>query len=132
MRTIVLAIVAAMAATSATAMDLPVTGLELNVESKTFRKMDAETNHVTIEPELRYTTGALAFYGSSLVTVYETDHASGDDFAITNVLEDGYKPTLDFGVEYDINENMMAYGESSWDFDAEDRGEIEIGVAFNF
>ena len=132
MRTIVLAIVAAMAATSATAMDLPVAGLELNTEAKAFRKMDAETNNLTVEPELRYTTGALAFYGSSLITVYETGHASGDDFAITNVLDDGYKPTLDFGVEYDINENMMAYGESSWDFNAEDRGEIEVGLSFNF
>ena len=132
MRTFVLALVAAMAATSATAMDLPLPGLELNTEAKVFRKMDAETNNVTIEPELRYTTGALAFYGSSLITVYETGHASGNDFAITNVLDDGYKPTLDLGVEYTINENMMAYGESSWDFNAEDRGEIEVGLSFNF
>ena len=132
MRTFVLALVAAMAATSATAMDLPLPGLELNTEAKVFRKMDAETNNVTIEPELRFTTGAVSVYASSLVTVYETGHASGDDFAITNVWEDGYKPTLDFGAEYSINETMMVYGESSWDFDAEDRGEIEVGLSFNF
>ena len=132
MRTFVLAMVAAMAATTATAMDLPVAGLELNTEAKAFRMIDAETNNVTIEPELRYTTGALSLYTSSLVTVYETDHASGDDFAIMNIWEDGHKPTLDLGAEYSINANTMVYGETSWDFNAEDRGDIEVGVSFNF
>jgi len=132
MRTFVLAMVAAMAATTATAMDLPVAGLELNTEAKAFRLMDAETNNVTVEPELRFTTGAVSLYTSSLVTVYETGHASGDDFAVMNIWEDGYKPTLDFGAEYSINPNAMVYGETSWDLDTEDRGEIEVGVSFNF
>ena len=132
MRTIVLAMVAAMAATSASAMDLPVPGLALNTEVKAFRTIDAETNNVTVEPELRYTTGSLSLYGSSLVTVYETGHASGDDFAIQNVWEDGHKPTIDLGAEYSINANTMVYGETSWDFNAEDRGDIELGISFNF
>jgi hypothetical protein len=132
MRTFVLALVAAMAATTASAMDLPVPGLELNTEAKAFRQIDAETNHVTVEPELRYTAGAVSVYTSSLVTVYETDHASGDDFAVMNIWEDGYKPTLDFGAEYSINESAMVYGETSWDFNTEDRGEIEVGISFNF
>jgi len=134
MRTFVLAMVAAMAATSATAMDLPVPGLALNTEVKAFHKVDAETNHITLEPELRFTPadGPLSLYGSSLITAYETDHASGDDFAIQNVFEDGYKPTLDLGAEYTINANTMVYGETSWDFNAEDRGEIEVGLSFNF
>jgi hypothetical protein len=134
MRTFVLAMVAAMAATSATAMDLPVPGLALNTEVKAFHKVDAETNHITLEPELRFTPadGSLSLYGSSLITAYETDHASGDDFAIMNIWEDGYKPTLDLGAEYTINANAMVYGETSWDFNAEDRGEIEVGLSFNF
>jgi hypothetical protein len=132
MRTFVLALVAAMAATTASAMDLPVPGLELNTEAKAFRQLDAETNHVTVEPELRYTAGAVSVYTSSLVTVYETGHASGDDFAVMNIWEDGYKPTLDFGAEYSINESAMVYGETSWDFNTEDRGEIEVGISFNF
>ena len=132
MRTFVLAMVAAMAATTASAMDLPVAGLELNTEAKAFRMVDAETNHVTVEPELRYTAGAVSVFTSSLVTVYETDHASGDDFAIMNIWEDGHKPTLDLGAEYSINANTMVYGETSWDFNAEDRGDIEVGVSFNF
>lgn len=131
MRTFVLALVAAMAATSASAMDLG-NGLSLNTEVKAFRLIDAETNNVTVEPELRFTTGAVSVYTSSLVTVYETGHASGDDLAITNIWEDGHKPTLDFGAEYSINATTVLYGESSWDFNAEDRGEIEVGLSFNF
>lgn len=132
MRTFVLAMVAAMAATSATAMDLPVPGLALNTEVKAFHKVDAETNNITVEPELRYTTGDLSLFTSSLITAYETDHASGDDIAIMNIWEDGYKPELEFGAEYSINANTLVYGESSWDFNTEDRGEIEVGVSFNF
>ena len=132
MRTFVLAMVAAMAATTASAMDLPVPGMELNTEVKAFRQIDAETNNVTVEPELRFTTGAVSLYTSSLVTVYETGHASGDDFAVMNIWEDGYKPTLEFGAEYSINPNTVVYGESSWDFNAEDRGDIEVGISFNF
>jgi hypothetical protein len=132
MRTFVLAMVAAMAATTASAMDLPVPGMELNTEVKAFRMIDAETNNVTVEPELRYTTGAVSLFTSSVVTVYETDHASGDDIAIMNIWEDGYKPELEFGAEYSINPNTVVYGESSWDFNAEDRGDIEVGISFNF
>jgi hypothetical protein len=124
--------VAAMAATSATAMDLPVPGLALNTEVKAFHKVDAETNNITVEPELRYTTGDLSLFTSSLITAYETGHASGDDIAIMNIWEDGYKPELEFGAEYSINANTLVYGESSWDFDTEDRGEIEVGISFNF
>ena len=131
MRTFVLALVAAMAATTASAMDLG-NGLELNTEVKAFRLMDAETNNVTVEPELRYTTGAVSLYTSSLVTVYETDHASGDDFALQNITEDGHKPVLELGVEYSINDKTMLYSESTWDFNAEDRGDVEVGVSFNF
>ena len=134
MRTIVLAMVAAMAATSASAMDLPVPGLALNTEVKAFHKVDAETNHITVEPELRYTPadGPLSLWGEVPLTVYETDHASGDDFAIQNIGETGYKPTLELGADYTINANTTAYAETSWSFDTEDRGEIEVGVTFNF
>jgi len=123
--------VAAMAATTATAMDLG-NGLSLNTEVKAFHKVDAETNNITVEPELRYTTGAVSVYTSSLITAYETNHASGDNLAIVNMFDDGYKPTLDFGAEYSINTNAIVYGETSLDLNTEDRGEIEVGISFNF
>lgn len=134
MRTLVLAMVAAVATTSASAMDLPVPGLSLNTEVKAFHKVDAEKNYLTIEPELRMTPvdGPLSIWAEVPLTVYETDHASGDDFAIQNVWEDGHKPTLELGVDYDISERTTAYAETSYSFNTEDRGEIEVGVSFNF
>jgi len=54
MRTFVLAIVAAMAATSATAMDLPVPGLALNTDVVAQHKVDAEATTLTITPELEW------------------------------------------------------------------------------
>lgn len=122
--------------TSVSAADLPVPGLELNTEVKAFRTIDAEKNNVTVEPELRYSPdfllGGLSFTTSSLLTVYETDHASGDDIAIQNIWEDGHKPTIDFGVEYQFMQNATAYAESGWDFNTEGRTDIEVGVSFNF
>jgi dihydrofolate reductase len=47
MRTIVLAMVAAMATAPVMAADLG-NGLELNTEAKAFHKVDATTNHVTM------------------------------------------------------------------------------------
>lgn len=120
--------------TSAMALDLPVTGLELNTEVKAFHKVEAETNHLTIEPELRYTPGVgpLSIWAEVPMTVYETGHASGDDFAITNIWEDGHKPTLELGADITLGGGVTAYGETTWNFNTEDRGEVEVGVSFNF
>jgi hypothetical protein len=125
----------ALTSTSAVAGDLPaLPGVFLNTEVKAFRKFDAETNHLTVEPELAYEFASLplSLTVSSLLTVYETNHASGDDFAIGNILENGHKPTLDFGFEYEVIPNGQLYGETSWDFNTEDRGEVEVGLSFNF
>ena len=135
MRTTVLAIVAALATTSVSAADLGIAGLSLNTEVKAFHKVDAETNHITIEPELRWTpnAGPLSMYGEVPLTMYETNHASGDDFAVTNIWDEGHKPTLELGVDYTINSSTMAYAETTYDYNRDKgRGEIEIGVAFNF
>lgn len=134
MRKTLIAMATLFAATTAQAADLPVPGLSLNTEVKAFHKVDAETNHITIEPELRFTPvdGPLSLYSSSLITAYETDHASGDNFAIINIFDDGQHPDLTVGAEYSLSESSYIYGETKWDFNAEDRGEIEVGVSFNF
>lgn len=133
MRTLVLAMVAAMATAPVMAADLG-NGLSLNTELKAFHKVDAETNHVTIEPELRWTpaAGPLALWAEAPITVYETNHTSGSDFALSNILEDGQTPLLEMGVDYSVSSAMTLYGETSYDFNTEARGEIEIGVSFNF
>ena len=118
----------------ATAQDLG-SNLALNTELKAFHKVDAETNHITIEPELRWTpaAGPLSLWGEVPITVYETDHASGDDLALMNVLDDGSYPVLELGFDYAVNPTSVVYGETTYDFNgAGDRGEIEVGVKINF
>jgi len=133
MRKTVLALVAAMAATPVLAADLPVPGLSLDTEIKAFHKVDAETSHITVEPELRYThaDGPLSVYGSTLVTAYD-GAAADDNFVLFDVLDEGSRPDITLGAEYTINANAMVYGETTWDVDASDRGEIEVGLSFNF
>jgi hypothetical protein len=129
----VLFAVAALTATSTAAADLGM-GLALNTEVKAYHKVDAETNHLTVEPELRWTSaaGPLSVYGEMPITMYETNHTSGDDWNVVNILDDGNYPLLELGAEYDINGNTMAYAETTYDFNAKDRGEIEVGVAWTF
>jgi len=118
----------------ANAQDLG-SNLALNTELKAFHKVDAETNHITIEPELRWTPadGPLSIWGEVPITVFETNHASGDNLALMNVLDDGQYPVLELGFDYAVNAKSVVYGETTYDFNgAGDRGEIEVGVKINF
>ena len=71
MRTIVLATAVAMAATSATAMDLGTTGLTLNTDVVAEHKFDAETTTMTVNPELGYAIGSANFTMGTLLSVWD-------------------------------------------------------------
>ena len=135
MRNIIIALgMLGMFTTAGLAADLA-PNLALNTEVKAFHKVDAETHHITIEPEIRFTPGAgpLSLWAESPITMYETDHASGDNIALMNILEDGHYPILEMGADYALSESSKAYLETTYDFNgSDDRGEIEIGVSFNF
>jgi len=133
MRKVFMTVAALMVAGTAQAADLPVPGLSLDTEVKAFHKVDAETSHITIEPELRYThaDGPLSVYGSTLITAYD-GAAADDNFVLFDVLDDGSRPDITLGAEYTLGAGAMVYGETTWDVDASDRGEIEVGVSFNF
>ena len=124
----------AILSTSAMAQDLG-SNLALNTELKAFHKVDAETNHITIEPEVRWTpsAGPLSIWAETPITIFETDNTSGDDLAVMNVLEDGQYPVLELGFDYAVNAKSVIYGETTYDFNGtNDRGEIEVGVKVNF
>ena len=133
MRKLLIVLTALMAAGTAHAADLG-NGLSLNTEVKAFHKVDAETNHITMEPEIRWTgNGPLSLWAETPITIYETDHASGDDIALMNVFEDGQYPILELGADYALSDSSKAYVETSMDFNGDnDRGEITVGVSFNF
>ena len=135
MRKTLIALATLFAANIVYAADLPVSGLTLNTEMKAFHKVDAETNHITIEPEIRFTPaeGPLSLWAETPITIYETNHSSGDNFAVVNLLDDGNYPVLELGLDYALNEGSKAYAETTYDFNGDnDRGEIEVGVSFTF
>lgn len=132
MRSLALAIITSMVATSVSALELPVRGLEINTEIKVFHLVEEETSKVTTESELRYTTGRVSAYSSLLNTWYESGHKSGEDFVITKIWEDGNKPTLEFGAEFSANKKITVYGEGTYDLNIEESDDLQVGVKINF
>ena len=126
MRTIVLATAVAMAATSATAMDLGTTGLTLNTDVVAEHKFDAETTTMTVNPELGYAVGSANFTMGTLLSVWDdTNSFTLDD-------EFDHAPTLDFGVTYPLMGNAELEVGTTYDFEAEARGELSAKVTFSF
>ena len=128
MRTFVLAIVAAMAATSATAMDLPVPGLALNTDVVAQHKVDAEATTLTITPELEFTPqdGPLTLTANTTFDVWDnTNSFTLDD-------EFDTMPTINFGASYMAMENLELELGTSYDLEAEARGEITATATFSF
>ena len=126
MRTIVLATAVAMAATSATAMDLGMTGLTLNTDVVAEHKFDAETTTMTVNPELGYAVGSANFTMGTLLSVWDdTNSFTLDD-------EFDHAPTLDFGVVYPVMGNVEFEAGTTYDFEAEERGELSAKFTFSF
>lgn len=131
MRTIVLAIVAAMAATSASAMDLPVTGLALNTEVVAEHKLDAETTTLVVTPELEYSpemVPGLAMTAGIELNVW--DNAAG----LTVDNEFDVKPEILLGLTYspEALSDLELELATSYDFEAQTRGEVILTATFNF
>lgn len=123
---------ALMVAGTAQAADLA-PGVALNTELKAWHEVDAEKNYITINPEVEWTPGvdgALTLSVGTVITAYETQ--TGDNFVLFDALDEGSRPNIDFGAEYDLGNGAELFGETSWDVDAEDRTELKVGVSFNF
>lgn len=130
MRTAVLAMVAAMAATSASAMDLPY-GFALNTDVVAEHKVDAETTTLTIAPELAFAPAPVA--GLELtagMTLNAWDNAGG----ITLADEFDALPTVDFGATYTpaAVSNIELFIGTAYDFDAKERDDISVKATFSF
>ena len=88
--------VAAMAATSATAMDLPVPGLALNTDVVAQHKVDAEATTLTIKPELEFVPndGPLSLTANTTFNIWDnTNSFTLDD-------EFDHMPTINVGASY--------------------------------
>lgn len=132
MRKVFMTLAALMVAGTAQAADLA-PGVALNTELKAWHEVDAEKNYITINPEVEWTPGvdgALTLSVGTIITAYETQ--TGDNFVLFDALDEGSRPNIDFGAEYDLGNGAELFGETSWDVDAEDRTELKVGVSFNF
>ena len=121
MKNITLAALFAATATSASAMDLGMGGLSLNTEVVGEYNVDAENMLMTIEPELVYTVAGIDLTAGTLMSIYDDKIVLGDTL-----------PTLDFGAEKYIMNGLKVYGEVSYDLEAEERGDLAVGLSFNF
>ena len=123
--------VAAMAATSATAMDLPVPGLALNTDVVASHKVDAEASALTIAPELEFAPAAAAGLSLTAGTVLNAwDNTNG--FTLTDEFDT--MPTLDFGATYVLPtmSNVELELGTSYDLEAKERSEITLTATFGF
>lgn len=118
-------------ATTASAIDLPVTGLALNTDAKVEYKMDAETTAMTLAPELSYMP---YFVDGVEVTTGTTLSVWDNNGGFTLADEFDALPTLDMGVTYApaIVDGLELEVGTSYDLDAKERGEVTVSATFSF
>ena len=127
MRTFVLAMVAAMAATSATAADLG-NGLALNTEVEATYNVDASTTVATINPEFAYSgVNALTLTAGTTLTAYDN---TGATFNLTDEFD--HMPVLEFGAAYVVRDDLTVEALVDYDLEAEARGDLTLVATFNF
>ena len=127
MRTFVLAMVAAMAATSATAADLG-NGLALNTEIEATYNVDATTTVATINPEFAYSgVNALTLTAGTTLTAYDN---TGTTFDLTDEFD--HLPVLEFGAAYAVRDDLTVEALVDYDLETETRGDLTLVATFNF
>jgi hypothetical protein len=105
-------------------------GLSFGGEANAEYNADAAAMAVIVTPEANYAMGAATFTLSSELSVY--DSTATDSWTIADTLEKGHRPDLDFGVTYDLRDDLEVYAETGWDIDAEKRKDVTFGVTFSF
>jgi hypothetical protein len=131
MRTTVLAMVAAMAATTASAMDTGITGLALNTEVVLEHKVDAETTTFVATPELEYSPfflGGVALTAGIELNIWD----DANKFTLDDEFD--VKPEILLGATYTpvAMQNLDLEAATSYNFETEDRGEVTFTATFNF
>tara|TARA_B110000503_G_C6913338_1_gene315588 strand:+ start:245 stop:625 length:381 start_codon:yes stop_codon:yes gene_type:complete len=126
MRTIVLALAAAMAATSVSAMDLPVAGLALNTEVVATYKVDAETTTLVATPELEYSYGSAAFTAGMELSVWD----NANNFTLADEFD--VKPEILLGATFLVRDDLELEAATSYNFETEQRSEVTLTATFAF
>lgn len=120
----VIAAVAALTASSASAAELGLFGLTAGGETVAEYNVDQESMLLTIEPNVGYTIQPfeIDLTASALMTVYEDDFVLGDTMPVIDL--EARKALLMEGLE--------VYGNVGYDLEAEERTDLKVGMSFNF
>jgi hypothetical protein len=104
-------------------------GFSLETEVKAERKVDADTSIITINPELTYNVAAVdgleLTTGTTLSLWDNTNDFTMDD-------EFDHLPVLEFGGSYIVRDDLTIEAVTSYDLEAEERGEITLTATFAF
>jgi len=124
MKFVVAAAALALTASPLVAADLGTTGISLGGEAVAEYNIDAENLSLVVTPEVSYDfTGYFVASAATDLTIYDGEFTE----ATFEVL-----PVIDFRVEREVMANVTAYGEMSYDLEAQERGDATVGMSFNF
>lgn len=131
-KSIIIAGVVLLTSTAAMALDIT-PNLSLDTEVKAFHKVDAHTQHITIEPEFNWKPigDATTFSVGTIITGYDSS-LTGDHFVLFDAVEDGSHPDLNLEVNHMLQPGLTVYGKTKWDFNIAEREEIEAGLSWKF
>lgn len=104
-------------------------GFSLETEVKAERKVDADTSIITINPELTFVVpqidGLELTTGTKLSVWDNTNDFTMDD-------EFNHLPVLEFGGSYALRDDLTIEALTTYDLEAEERGEITLTASFSF
>lgn len=119
------------AATSVSAMDLPIAGLSLNTDVVLEHKLDAETTQLDITPELAYAPSIVTGFEVTAGTSFDVWDRDGG-FTLSDEFD--AMPTIDFGATYVLPmvQNVELGIGTSYDFEATERSDVTMTATFSF
>ena len=104
-------------------------GFSLETEVKAERKVDADTSIITINPELTFdvaTIDGLELTTGTKLSVWDNTN----DFTMDDEFD--HLPVLEFGGSYALRDDLTIEAVTSYDLEAEERGEITLTASFAF
>ena len=112
-------------ASQAAAMDLG-NGLSVGATTDASYDIEAENLNLMITPKVGYST-----WGANFGVAMDIDIYDEEEFVLDDALDEA---VIDFTVDYPIGlvDGLVAYGETSYNFDAEDTVDSKVGVKFTF
>ena len=103
-------------------------GISLENEIVAKHLVDADKTTMDLTPEVTWTTGSLDIWANTKIGIY--DSSATDSIVLADWFDQ--MPTMNIGADYDINSSTEVYAKTSWNLDAGERGEMELGLSFSF